>query len=103
MSERAIVLSEAKKRGANERLAFSRREEETQARMQNVRTMCGHLRLSPCGDDGARDGTCKERSDGIAIVARRADRVSHREESPSRQRETPDFCRELRWCSRRDL
>ena len=89
MSERAIVLSEAKKRGANERLVFSRREEETQARMQNVRTMCGHLRLPPCGDDGARDGTCKERSDGIAIVARRADRVSHRERVPSAKKKVP--------------
>ena len=38
---------------------------------------------------GARDGTRKERSDGIAIVARSADRVSHRERVPSRQRETP--------------
>ena len=38
---------------------------------------------------GARDGTCKERSDGIAIVARRADRVSHREKVPSAKKKVP--------------
>ena len=38
---------------------------------------------------GAAEGTCKERSDGIAIVALSADRVSHRERVPSWQRETP--------------
>ena len=38
---------------------------------------------------GARDGTCKERSDGIAIVARRADRVSHREKVPFAKKKVP--------------
>ena len=42
---------------------------------------------------GAAEGTCKERSDGIAIVAQSADRVSHRERVPSRQRETPHILR----------
>ena len=45
--------------------------------------------MVPCGDDGAVEGTRKERSDGIAIVAHGADRVSHRERVPARQRETP--------------
>ena len=40
-------------------------------------------------DAGAVEGTRKERSDGIAIVAHSADRVSHRERVSARQRETP--------------
>ena len=38
---------------------------------------------------GARDGTCKERSDGIAIAAQSADRVSHREKVPSAKKKVP--------------
>ena len=42
---------------------------------------------------GAAEGTCKERSDGIAIVAQSADRVSHRARVPLWQRETPHILR----------
>ena len=57
MSERAIVSSGAEKRGANERLAFLRREEEPQTHMQTPRSFAGCLLIAPCGDVGAATET----------------------------------------------
>ena len=50
---------------------------------------CGVLLMVPCGDDGAVEGTRKERSDGIAIAAHSADRVSHRERVTSAKKKVP--------------
>ena len=44
---------------------------------------------------GARDGTCKERSDGIAIAAHSADRVSHGEKVTSAKRKSRDTSRDF--------
>ena len=40
-------------------------------------------------DAGAVEGTRKERSDGIAIAAHSADRVSHREKVTSAKKKVP--------------
>ena len=89
MSERAIVLRDAENEERVNGLHFRDAKRSRRLGCKKSARKCGHLRLLPCGDDGAVEGTRKEQSDGIAIVAQSADRVSHRERVPSRQRETP--------------
>ena len=89
MSERVIV-SEWSGETKNERAAciFATRRGAAGS-YANTPRFCGVLLMAPCGDDGAVEGTRKEQSDGIAIVAQSADRVSHRERVLSRQKGTP--------------